>query len=190
VNQVIHVTCVPVIYTTALSFLSRVPLPAAMGALVPAVVRRAVGAAAGTWALPAAAGYAGYYLSLAPGPLGASAAALALAALPASTALLRAFGMRVAVGAHVVSWLAQFVGHGVYEGRSPALLDNLFQAIFMAPFFVCAWEGGTLFSPQRNINHPAPPPTHTHTHSPLIFQTWRRLCGWASLRTLRQRWSP
>ncbi|OKL58425.1 hypothetical protein UA08_06110 [Talaromyces atroroseus] len=40
------------------------------------------------------------------------------------------------VGIHVVSWIAQFVGHGAYEGRSPALLDNLFQALFLAPLFV------------------------------------------------------
>jgi len=36
----------------------------------------------------------------------------------------------------VVSWLAQFVGHGVFEGRAPALLDNIFQALFLAPLFV------------------------------------------------------
>lgn len=43
---------------------------------------------------------------------------------------------KVAIVVHVVSWLAQFVGHGVYEGRAPALLDNLIQAIFLAPLFV------------------------------------------------------
>lgn len=37
---------------------------------------------------------------------------------------------------HVGSWLAQFVGHGAFEGRAPALLDNLVQAAFLAPFFV------------------------------------------------------
>lgn len=37
---------------------------------------------------------------------------------------------------HIIAWLAQFYGHGVYEGRSPALLDNLFGAIVMAPLFV------------------------------------------------------
>ena len=42
----------------------------------------------------------------------------------------------VAVAVHVVSWLAQFVGHGAFEGRAPALLDNLLQAIFLAPLFV------------------------------------------------------
>jgi len=36
----------------------------------------------------------------------------------------------------VLSWLAQFVGHGVFEGRAPALLDNAVQALIMAPFFV------------------------------------------------------
>lgn len=36
----------------------------------------------------------------------------------------------------VVSWIAQFVGHGSFEGRAPALLDNLFQALFLAPLFV------------------------------------------------------
>lgn len=41
-----------------------------------------------------------------------------------------------AIGVHVVSWLVQFIGHGVFEGRAPALLDNLVQAIFLAPFFV------------------------------------------------------
>lgn len=41
-----------------------------------------------------------------------------------------------AIGIHIASWIAQFVGHGVFEGRAPALLDNLIQAIFLAPFFV------------------------------------------------------
>lgn len=41
-----------------------------------------------------------------------------------------------ALGLHVFSWIAQFVGHGVFEGRAPALLDNLVQALFLAPFFV------------------------------------------------------
>lgn len=42
----------------------------------------------------------------------------------------------IAVGVHIVSWIAQFIGHGVYEGRAPALMDNLVQALFLAPFFV------------------------------------------------------
>ena len=41
-----------------------------------------------------------------------------------------------ALGIFVLSWIAQFIGHGVFEGRTPALLDNLVQALFLAPFFV------------------------------------------------------
>lgn len=41
-----------------------------------------------------------------------------------------------AIAVHVVCWIAQFVGHGIFEGRAPALLDNLVQALFLAPFFV------------------------------------------------------
>ncbi|KAF3938536.1 hypothetical protein ABW19_dt0207785 [Dactylella cylindrospora] len=37
---------------------------------------------------------------------------------------------------HVASWIFQFIGHGAFEHRSPALLDNIFQAFFLAPFFV------------------------------------------------------
>ncbi|KND90164.1 putative endoplasmic reticulum membrane protein [Tolypocladium ophioglossoides CBS 100239] len=43
---------------------------------------------------------------------------------------------QVALAVHVVSWIAQFVGHGAFEGRAPALLDNLVQALFLAPMFV------------------------------------------------------
>lgn len=42
----------------------------------------------------------------------------------------------VALGLHIFSWIAQVVGHAVFEGRAPALLDNLVQALFLAPFFV------------------------------------------------------
>ena len=41
-----------------------------------------------------------------------------------------------ALGVHIASWIAQFIGHGVFEGRAPALLDNLVQAVFLAPLFV------------------------------------------------------
>jgi uncharacterized membrane protein YGL010W len=37
---------------------------------------------------------------------------------------------------NILSWIFQFIGHGAFEGRAPALLDNLFQAIFLAPLFV------------------------------------------------------
>lgn len=42
----------------------------------------------------------------------------------------------MAIAVEIVSWVAQFVGHGKYEGRAPALFDNLLQAFVLAPFFV------------------------------------------------------
>lgn len=35
-----------------------------------------------------------------------------------------------------IGWVAQFISHGVFEGRAPALFDNLTQALVLAPFFV------------------------------------------------------
>ncbi|KAJ6636139.1 2-hydroxy-palmitic acid dioxygenase mpo1, partial [Pseudolycoriella hygida] len=43
---------------------------------------------------------------------------------------------QIAAVIQVVCWVAQFVGHGVFEGRAPALFDNLVQAVVMAPLFV------------------------------------------------------
>lgn len=48
----------------------------------------------------------------------------------------RSATITASIAVEVVSWIAQFVGHGVYEGRAPALLDNLLQALVLAPFFV------------------------------------------------------
>lgn len=42
----------------------------------------------------------------------------------------------VAGGVFAVAWILQFVGHGRFERRAPALLDNLTQALLLAPLFV------------------------------------------------------
>jgi len=44
--------------------------------------------------------------------------------------------IQVAAIVNVLSWIAQFIGHGVFEKRAPALKDNLVQAFLLAPFFV------------------------------------------------------
>jgi len=49
------------------------------------------------------------------------------------------FGMPVwkaALVIHVTAWIIQFIGHGIFEGRAPALLDSLDQALVTAPLFV------------------------------------------------------
>ncbi|KAJ3703078.1 hypothetical protein LUZ61_006783 [Rhynchospora tenuis] len=45
-------------------------------------------------------------------------------------------GWKVVLAAQVFCWTGQFLGHGLFEKRAPALLDNLVQAFLMAPLFV------------------------------------------------------
>ncbi|KFZ16010.1 hypothetical protein V501_02441 [Pseudogymnoascus sp. VKM F-4519 (FW-2642)] len=42
---------------------------------------------------------------------------------------------QIAFGVFIFSWIAQFVGHGAFEGRAPALFENLHMALVTAPFF-------------------------------------------------------
>jgi len=44
--------------------------------------------------------------------------------------------LQVAIGVHVACWILQFIGHGIFEGRAPALLDSWDQAFITAPLFV------------------------------------------------------
>ena len=70
---------------------------------------------------------------------GAMLAPLLLGGTAYANHLTFTYGMKanyIAIGIHILSWIAQFIGHGIFEGRAPALLDNLIQAIFLAPFFV------------------------------------------------------
>nr|AFK45082.1 unknown [Medicago truncatula] len=43
---------------------------------------------------------------------------------------------KVVLVAQLIGWIGQFIGHGAFEKRAPALLDNLAQALLMGPFFV------------------------------------------------------
>ncbi|KAG7380309.1 hypothetical protein PHYPSEUDO_007321 [Phytophthora pseudosyringae] len=45
-------------------------------------------------------------------------------------------GWQVALGVHCFAWVVQFIGHGVFERRKPALFDSLDQALVTAPMFV------------------------------------------------------
>ncbi|XP_061366340.1 2-hydroxy-palmitic acid dioxygenase mpo1-like [Gastrolobium bilobum] len=52
---------------------------------------------------------------------------------------------KVVLVVQLVCWTGQFVGHGVFEKRAPSLLDDLVQALVMAPFFVLLEALQTLF---------------------------------------------
>jgi uncharacterized membrane protein YGL010W len=82
--------------------------------------------------------YCGLYILLEP-VAGTALSALLLAGTAYGKHLTSTYGAVAnywAAGVHVTCWIAQFVGHGKFEGRAPALLDNLFQAFFLAPLFV------------------------------------------------------
>ncbi|KAL6899295.1 hypothetical protein ACP4OV_005953 [Aristida adscensionis] len=86
-----------------------------------------------------AAVYGAYYFLL-DRRAGALAALLVFLCWAASGALAARLGFsvgwKVILVTQLVSWIMQFIGHGVFEKRAPALLDNLVQAFLMAPFFV------------------------------------------------------
>ena len=82
--------------------------------------------------------YATLYILMEP-VAGGLLAPLLLAGTAYSAYLTTTYGMSAnywAVAIFVLSWIAQFIGHGVFERRAPALLDNLVQALVLAPFFV------------------------------------------------------
>ena len=82
--------------------------------------------------------YSSLYVLMEP-VAGAMLAPLLLGGTAYANHLTSTYGMKanyIAIGIHISSWIAQFIGHGIFEGRAPALLDNLIQAIFLAPFFV------------------------------------------------------
>ncbi|GJP37983.1 hypothetical protein CLOM_g22426 [Closterium sp. NIES-68] len=83
--------------------------------------------------------YAAFYIAM-ERRSGSLAALLVGGCFVGSRAVIKAVGAskawKLAVIAQVVSWAMQFVGHGVFEKRAPALVDNLAQALLMAPLFV------------------------------------------------------
>lgn len=83
--------------------------------------------------------YAAFYVFLDP-RAGSLAALLCLMCWLAASFVAGRLGFslawKVVLGAQIVCWTGQFIGHGVFEKRAPALLDNLVQAFLMAPFFV------------------------------------------------------
>ncbi|GAQ83313.1 hypothetical protein KFL_001440010 [Klebsormidium nitens] len=90
-------------------------------------------------ALASAANYAIYYIIL-DQKLGLIAAAMSLACGVGANAFVMNLGWslawKFAMAVQIISWGAQFLGHGVFEGKRPALVDNLIQSIMMAPYFV------------------------------------------------------
>ncbi|KAJ3478127.1 hypothetical protein NLI96_g9976 [Meripilus lineatus] len=114
VNILIHITCVPLILWTAYVVGSYFPTPSFFPAVHHEINPYLVFDF--KWPTVFAAIFISYYYTLEP------------FAAPNS--------WKYAAVIHVVCWIFQFIGHGVFEKRAPALLDNLIGALILAPFFV------------------------------------------------------
>jgi len=131
-NVAIHMVCVPLLLFTAITFGTNspplIPLPSYL--TIPN--------------LPLNAGtifalfYCFFYILLEPVAgslvvpiiLGATAYAKHLTSIAPSITNISAITIFVS------SWIFQFIGHGFFERRAPALFENLIQAFVLAPFFV------------------------------------------------------
>ncbi|KAF1918881.1 hypothetical protein BDU57DRAFT_468314 [Ampelomyces quisqualis] len=134
-NVAIHIACVPVLLATAFQFGTNTP---SLPIRAPALLNRLnLPLNAGTLL---AATYSTLYLLLSPNAAGLGVTPVVLGAAALANKISNKYNRprvnSIAIAVHVVSWIAQFVGHGKFEGRKPALLDNLVQAVFLAPLFV------------------------------------------------------
>ncbi|TNY24454.1 DUF962 domain protein [Rhodotorula diobovata] len=137
-NVLIHVLCVPTILFTALILTHGIPGAAKSLAHVDVDLLGKHFGVDVTVPFLWAAGNAAYFVALEP-VAGLLYAPILLAFGHYSNVLYSAHhdeAMRYATVAHVASWIAQFVGHGAFEGRAPALLDSLLQSVVLAVFFV------------------------------------------------------
>jgi uncharacterized membrane protein YGL010W len=118
-NKVCHYVGIPLIVLSILALLARVPLFEVGGFTVTLAEAFLVLVTA-------------YYLTL--------DAVLAVVMLVASAALLalgRPLPVAVSVGLFVLGWIFQFVGHYVYEKRSPAFYRNLAH-LLVGPLWIVA----------------------------------------------------
>jgi uncharacterized membrane protein YGL010W len=146
-NKLSHFIGVPLIVFGVMLALSWVRVSAGPGELTLAMATTA-------WVLI-------YYLLL-DVPLGAAMIIVLGILLYAADAVARMpmmIGVSVFLLAFVGGWVIQLVGH-VYEGRKPALVDNLFQ-IFVAPLFLVA-EVFFMLGIRRNTQRKVEELSHQH----------------------------
>ncbi|CAO3697166.1 unnamed protein product [Rhizopus stolonifer] len=128
-NVAIHMVFVPTIFWTALV------LGANTGSLIQA--NPIVSLFEPNLSFFVVLGYLAYYAIL--DPIAASLSSpILLSMCYTATQFLKSNpnANKIAITIHIISWIFQFLGHGLAEKRSPKLLDNLVQALVSAPYFV------------------------------------------------------
>lgn len=123
VNVLIHSVCDPTILFTTICILHRVSLPfQIMGVYL---------TLGHLLALRFAATYCRLHI-----PVGICATAILVCTLYALDAGLVGLTLKQESGIFVAAWIMQFIGHGVFEKKKPALLDSLEQSLVLAPYFI------------------------------------------------------
>ena len=113
-NKIIHIICVPLIFTTSIELLARIA-PLCLVNII----------------------FLFYVISFTfMDPMAGLAYAPVLTSYYFAATTWFAVHSAVSVWVFVVAWLAQFIGHALFEKRAPALLTNLPQALHAAVFFV------------------------------------------------------
>ncbi|GAA5823814.1 hypothetical protein JCM5353_006367 [Sporobolomyces roseus] len=139
-NVLIHVLCVPMIFFTALILTHGIPGASNSFASIDLDLPLGIGKTTLDLTFPFlyAAANATYFILLEP-MAGLLYAPILLTLAHLSNVLYSVHhdeAMKYAGIAFAMSWIAQFVGHGKFEGRAPALLDSLLQSLVLAVFFV------------------------------------------------------
>ncbi|KAI0751471.1 DUF962-domain-containing protein [Daedaleopsis nitida] len=134
INVAIHIFFVPVLLWTGLVLGARLPVPSFFPQ-VHAVINDYL-AFDLNWSALWAIGSLLYYYVLEPTAAFLYTPQMVLTILTAASFSHNPDAFSKALMIHVSSWIAQFAGHFLAEGRSPALLDNLVGALVLAPFFV------------------------------------------------------
>jgi len=133
-NIWIHIACVPFIVWSAYVITSHLPkldaIPSIHVDFGPYLAFDLNYAA--IWALAVEL----YYFILTPSVTLTHLPIAAVTLLTATAYASQPRSLEIAGAVHIACWLAQFYGHGVHEGRAPALLDNLLGALVLAPLFV------------------------------------------------------
>ncbi|KAE9405985.1 DUF962-domain-containing protein [Gymnopus androsaceus JB14] len=134
INVAIHCICVPLIMWSAQVLLASAPHPSFLPEYRYEINDYLILDLNYSTLLVAV--YEAYYLMLEPVAALLYAPQFTLSVLTANAFAQRPDHLTVAIVMHTLSWIAQFIGHGVAEKRAPALFDNLVGAIVLAPFFV------------------------------------------------------
>lgn len=140
-NKLIHLICIPIIAFTGFIFFSYTgPVFSAYPSIdLPPILSTFFETKTLTlnWNVLVAAIYMSYYCILEQ-PAGIMAAIIMGVFASSAHTITRLYpdAYLYATPIHIFAWLAQFYGHAVHEKRSPALVDNLSQALLTAPIFV------------------------------------------------------